>query len=331
MSRSTLVDSLVPANPAVPVPDHADNATHSDKVWQAGPPYWYSATHTNDPYFMKEGVTLPTKDWHFRITMSTFLTFEALLDNPPYVVTGDRLATGATEYQADLPELAHLAEMEPDDGAVPYQDRFAGDVAVWQPPRTTDSGPGATPRIQTWGVPLLVMEAESEASRRADRQVKHQIYARMGVTEYWRCFTPDDVNTVITAYHLVDTGYREIPQDVGGAFISILFQTAIRAAGPSLEIWDGKSQVWTTFETMVRAEGQAEGMDQGQLEAMLETAALFLDDEHVTQYRELFGPLPASAIPRSADLTRVTMGLSRSEGQAAVIQLLDSAAQHRDK
>ena len=134
--------------------------------------------------------------------------------------------------------------------------------------------------------PDFVMEIASQGTWRRDVTVKRDIYANMGVTEYWRfdptgeCFTP-----ALAGERLTDGEYREIPLATDAAGIlrgrsALLGLDVCVLPGLELHLYDQESGHW------LRTPGESEASALAFETALQATEAALLQEATARQAAE---------------------------------------------
>ena len=126
--------------------------------------------------------------------------------------------------------------------------------------------------------PDFVLEIASQSTWRRDAAEKRDIYANMGVTEYWRfdptgeCFTP-----ALAGERLADGEYRPIPLDTDGGGIlrgrsAVLGLDVCVLPGLELRLYDPISRQWLLTPKESEAARLEEARARQAAEAALQTS-----------------------------------------------------------
>jgi hypothetical protein len=125
-----------------------------------------------------------------------------------------------------------------------------------------DCDPGRRRTFKIWEegkAPEVVFEVTSRSSRREDEAYKPQIYARLGVREYFLYDpTADYLDPPLQGFRLEHGQYARIEADAGGALRSEQLDLALQLEHGDLAMWDGGSgQLLRTEAEAAEAEREA--------------------------------------------------------------------------
>ena len=105
------------------------------------------------------------------------------------------------------------------------------------------------------------MEFSSESTYRDDLDNKVELYAKIGISEYFlydaeRCYLPSD----LMGFRLVDGSYVAIPQQPDGGFFSETLNLTLHLPDESFGIYDPRPEQWllSAKERAEKAEDKAE-------------------------------------------------------------------------
>ena len=109
--------------------------------------------------------------------------------------------------------------------------------------------------------PDVVFEVTSRSTRREDLRTKHDLYARLGVTEYF-LFDPLDeyLRPPLQGYRLAQGRYVPLRPAADGALWSTTLGLELHPRGESLRLFDPESQRWLPTpqeETVARRAAEA--------------------------------------------------------------------------
>jgi Uma2 family endonuclease len=135
--------------------------------------------------------------------------------------------------------------------------------------------------------PSLVVEVTSASSRQKDLE-KKEIYARLGVEEYF-LFDPLDeyLRPRLQGFRLVRGTYRPIPADRDGSLPSQVTGLRLRAEGERLRLIDlasGEKLLWTTEEAAAR-EREAVARQAAEARTVEEAAARRAAEARIAEER----------------------------------------------
>ena len=94
-------------------------------------------------------------------------------------------------------------------------------------------------------VPAVVFELTSRSTRREDLRTKYDLYARLGVTEYF-LFDPlgEYLRPPCRGYRLQQGRYRPLAAGEDGALWSVALGLALHGRGEQLRLYDPARQRW---------------------------------------------------------------------------------------
>lgn len=108
-----------------------------------------------------------------------------------------------------------------------------------------DCDPGRRRTFKIWEegkTPDMVIEVTSESTRREDEVTKPQVYARMGVPEYFLYDpTSDYLNPPLQGFRLGRGKYKRIQPDTSGALACERLGLLLRLEESQLQLYDGST------------------------------------------------------------------------------------------
>ena len=239
------------------------------RLWHYQPGYDYQVgiheyeiDYTSDPYYVVEDVSIMTPG---RVHSLLLKEMEDALD----ILNGD---VSNRHVSREVPIIGIPRELfngqRNTGGLTP-------DLALWDIPIPPEDA--LSYRFSPARPPQLVIEVVSHSTpdtRDNDLRRKMKMYALLGVREYWILDRMEAFP--LELYTLDGTGtsreYRRMDATEGGRLTSAVLSVDIRWASGHLETWDTQSEEWIEvraipdmiLQARSRAEGQSEGLVQGQ-------------------------------------------------------------------
>ena len=210
----------------------------------------YVPTQESRLYPETDGQPMAASDDHRRVLMRILRVLEAFFkDNPEVYVSGDLLMY----YVQGDPRKAVAPDVLVSFGIGQKARRT---YLVWQEGKPPD----------------FVMEMASESTYQKDLGEKMQIYADLGITDYFLCdieglYLP----TPLMGFTLVDRRYQPIPQATDGSVHSAVLGLALHLQPDALQFYDPTIGGWLqTPEEAAEARAEAAEAEVAHLRAELD-------------------------------------------------------------
>lgn len=212
----------------------------------------YALTQESSLYPETDGQPMAASDDHRRVLMRILRVLEAFFrDNPEVYVSGDLLMY----YVQGDPRKVVSPDVLVSFGIGQKARRT---YLVWQEGKPPD----------------FVMELASESTYQKDLGEKMQIYAGLGITEYFLC----DIEGLylpapLMGWTLVDGRYQPVPQETDGGIHSAVLGLALHLQPDALQFYDPATSQWLqTPEEAAEALADQEIIARQQAEARAEAA-----------------------------------------------------------
>ena len=229
--------------------------------------YQYTETHTSDPHYVVFGVRMmmvPSHDHgECRVHMCNALK---VLGQSLASEVHISMAVNITRIPGVLFGFErHTSTLQPD-------------LSLWTGPAPDDSL--LSYRYDRDGVPLLTVEVVSHSDRELrdnDWRHKMEVYAGMGIREYWLVDQrqPDPLNGFTldaadgTPCRL--PRYRPIAADADGGMDSMVLNVSLRWADGGLQCWQESGGAWVRVEDIPIMQAALETRAEGKIEGVLES------------------------------------------------------------
>jgi hypothetical protein len=146
-------------------------------------------------------------------------------------------------------------------------------------------------------VPNVVFELTSQSTRRNDEVFKPQIYAEIGVQEYF-LYDPaaEFLNPPLQGHRLVEGSYQRIEPDAQGRLVCEELDLLLRLDGPALEVIDrasGKRLLTEAESERAEKERERAEKERERAEKERERAARLAAEAEVERLRKLLGDHPS--------------------------------------
>ena len=210
----------------------------------------YVPTQESRLYPETDGQPMAASDDHRRVLTRILRVLEAFFkDNPEVYVSGDLLMY----YVQGDPRKAVAPDVLVSFGIGQKARRT---YLVWQEGKPPD----------------FVMEMASESTYQKDLGEKMQIYANLGITDYFLCdieglYLP----TPLMGFTLVDGRYQPVPQATDGGVHSATLGLALHLQPDALQFYDPATEEWLqTPEEAAEARAEAAEAEVAHLRAELD-------------------------------------------------------------